>query len=134
MTYRLPGTLPYLAALLSAVFVLGLFFAPSRVSPFGYVLVIAFALVILTCGVLSRRYAVTVTADRLVISSFQRREYLFAHMSSLELVPGKGVWIAVITMNDGTRVSVDGSLRNFAGFVHDLASSAKLPLPASNLR
>jgi len=134
MTYRLPRTLPYLSALLSATFVLGLLFAPNRVSPLGYILVVAVAVVIATWGVLSQRYAVTIAADRLVISGFQRKEYLFADMSRLELAPGKGVWIATITMNDGARVSVNGSLRNFAGFVHNLAESAKLPLPPSNLR
>jgi hypothetical protein len=138
MTYRLPRTLPYLSALLSAAILLGLFLAPNPrapIAPAGYVLVVAFALVVLACGVLSQRYAVTIAADRLVITGTHRREYLFADMAKLEVLPGgKGVLVAVVTMKDGTRVNVSGSLRDFAGFVRTLGDSARLLVTASNNR
>jgi hypothetical protein len=136
MTYRLPRTLPYLSALLGAAFVLALFFAPGRapISPLVYLLVIALALAILVCGIFSQLYAVTVSTDRLVISFIHQNEYLFANMIKLEILPGRGVWIAVITMNDGTRVNVNGSIRDFRGFLNSLSESASLSLPASNLR
>jgi hypothetical protein len=137
MTYRFPRTLLYLSAIVSAVFIGALFIAPNpRTSPalVAYVLVIAFALVILGFGILSQRYAVTIAADSLVISGIHRKEYRFADMVKLEVLPRKGVWVAVVTMNDGTRVNVNGSLRDFAGFVQTLSASARLPVPASNNR
>ena len=137
MTYRLPRTLLYLSAILSVVFIGALFFARNShapLTPVGYVLGVAFALIILGCGILSQRYAVTITADRLVISGIHRKEYRFADMAKLEVLPGRGVWVAVVTMNDGTRANVDGSLRDFPGFVQTLGASARLPVPASNNR
>lgn len=56
MTYRLPRTLPYLSALLSVVLMAGLSFAPNHngpVSPLGYVLMGAFAALILGSGIIS---------------------------------------------------------------------------------
>jgi hypothetical protein len=138
MTYRLPRTLPYLTALLSAALIGGLFVAPNPngpVKPLGYVLVGAMALVILGYGILSQRYSVTVAADRLVISAIYRKEYLFADMTKLEVLPGaKGLRVAVVTMKDGTRVNVSSLLGDFAGFVRALGTSAHLPAPASNNR
>ena len=137
MTYRLPRTLPYLTALLSAALIAGLFLAPNPrgpIAPLGYVLVAAFVLLILGGGILSQRYSVTVAADRLVIRAIHRKEYLFADMTKLEVLPSKGVWLAVVTMKDGTRVNVGSSLRDFDGFVRTLGMSAHLPVPASNNR
>jgi hypothetical protein len=137
MTYRLPRTLLYLSAILSAVLLGALLFAPKPhgpLTPAGWFFGVAFALIVLGCGILSRRYAVTIAADRLVISGIHRKEYRFADMTKLEVLPGRGVWIAVVTMNDGTRVSVSSSLRDFVGFVQNLGASAHLPVPASNNR
>jgi hypothetical protein len=138
MTYRLPRTLPYLTALLGAALVGGLFVAPNPkgpMKPLGYVLFGAIALLPLAAGILSQRYTATIAADRLVIRFIHRNEYLFADMTKLEVLPGaKGVRVAVVTMKDGTRVNVTGSLRDFDGFVRTLGESAHLPAPASNNR
>ena len=138
MTYRLPRTLPYLAALLSAALVAAMFLAPDQhgpVTPLAYMLVGGFAAVILGWGILSQRYSVTVGTDRLLISGIHRKEYRFIDMANLEVLPGaKGVRVAVVTMKDGTRVNVSSSLRDFEGFVSTLGTSAQLPVPASNNR
>jgi hypothetical protein len=86
-------------------------------------------------GLLSQRYAVTIGDDRLIVDGIYRKEYLFADMAKIEVLPGaKGVWVAVVTMKDGTRVNVSSSLRDFVGFVRALGDSAQLPVPASNNR
>ena len=135
MTYRFPRTLPYLTGLFSAVLIGGFFLGPSpraSMMALGYA---AFALLPFGAGILSQRYTVTIAADRLVIRFFRRKEYLFADMTKLEVIPdAKGVRVAVVTMKYGTRVNVSGSLRDFDGFVRALRDSAHLTAPASNNR
>lgn len=138
MTYHLPRTLPYLAALLSAALIAAMFLAPSPhrlATPLAYLLIGGFAALILGWGILSQRYSVTVGADRLVISGIHRKEYLFTDIANLGVLPGyKGGRVAVVTMKNGTRVNVSSSLRDFDGFVRTLCVSAQLPVPASNNR
>jgi hypothetical protein len=129
MTYRFPQTLPYLWATLSAVFLASLFLTPHRdISVWGYALVFACAFAFLGGGLYSLRYSVTIAADRLRITGMQQREVLFSEMTKIEVAPGRGVLNASITLRDGARIGIDGSLRDFAAFTQNLSAATGLPV------
>jgi hypothetical protein len=104
----------------------------APIALYGVLIILTVSAFLLYQSAYFYRYALSIQTDRIIERAiFSTREYLISGVASIEVSPGKGATFAVITMKDGSRISVPSWVSDFRSFLDTIRAASGMKKRAS---